>query len=374
MPHITPHQVWSVIAKNNRLFVPQSIEKAILDCIGDPIDAVKKAGEELITTFNIYDKAINLNYDQTSIVDAYSLYYLRRNSLIPRIAIRDMVLNHNLQAFPDQLHVLDLGSGTGAVTLGLLDMFLYYPFNQINITVDAVDISPLSLARLKQLQAAAGLSRFQVNTDAIDLNDVSFLDGVLYLNEPYDLIFVANVFNELEHQKSCEVLACLSKHLTDSSTIVIANAQRDFIKNLQPLLINEAHNDGLYVYYPCPPNLANNSIAHQCWFWREHDYDCNRLRTKGGQFISGNYRDELVATWLILSNKPYSIFDDFITQYPDLEWGTFRIWGKDSRVDNCQVCTNHGTKFLGKQENIYKRGSLVGCSGNPLQIQQYIEL
>jgi len=372
MPQITYPDVWNVISKGNRLFIPYVIEQAILDCIPtDNIDMAKIAGDELQEIFKPLDRAITLDYNRDEIVNAYSLYYLRRNTLIPRIAIRDMVLNTDLQQFPENMRVLDLGSGTGAVTLGLLEMFLHPPFNQINITVDSLDKSMPSLIRLKQHQIQAGLSDFNVNAVVQDLNDISALDSELRRLGPYDLIFAANVFNELDHQISCDIIRCLSNHLKERALITIVNAQRDFTKILQPKLVTAAVNNSLYVYYPCPTQNCSPAV---CWFWREHDYDCQKLRSKGGQFILSNHRDQLVATWLILCNKQLTIFDDFKLRYPGLGWGVFRIYGKDPCKHTCEVCTSQGIQSIGPQTSPYKRGAIVGYSGTPLQIQQYLEL
>ena len=372
MPQITCSQVWSIIARNNRLFIPDVIEHAILQCLSEDIQTIKQAGEELKEVFEPVDRAITIDYNRPEIVDAYSLYYLRRNTLIARIAIRDMTLNQSLQSFPEELRVLDLGSGTGAVTLGLLEMFLHPPFNTISIHVDALDGSTACLNRLEQHKEASGLSSFSVDTLTQDIRNVALLDTLLNGRGSYDLIFAANLFNELEHAESCEILRCLSKHLADNAVIVIANAQRDFIKELQPLLVTEAHSNGLSVYYPCP---TYDTSAHVCWFWRNHDYDCNRLRRKSGQFILSSHRDQLVATWLILCNKQLTIFDDFKLRHPDLEWGVFRFMkGDDSRSSDCVVCTSQGRKQIGPQAESYKRGAIVGCSGDQFQVQQYIEL
>jgi len=373
MPQITQLQVWNIIARNNHLFIPDVIEDAILSCLTEDIQTIEEAGEKLKEAFALLDRAATIDYDRPEIVDAYSLYYLRRNSLIPRIAIRDMALNHSLQSFPEKVRVLDLGSGTGAVALGLLEMFLHPPFNTINIHVDAIDRSEACLKRLGQHLKAAKLSNFSVNTMSFDISDVDSLDMLLTSRGLYNLIFVANLFNEIkEHAKSCEVLHCLSKHLADKAVIVIANAQRDFIKKLQPLLVAESHRSGLSVYYPCP---AHAPLTNECWFWRQHDYDCRRLRQKSRRFILGSYRDQLVALWLILCNKPLSIFDDYKLQYSNLDWGVFRFkQGDDSRYSDCEVCTSQGIRQIGPQAMSVKRGAIVGCSANPFQVQQYVEL
>ncbi len=367
---ITYGQVWAVISRNNRLFIPDCIEKAVLNSLTNGLSIIKQAGDVLQETYKPVDRAITLDYDRCDFVDAYSLYYLRRNSLIPRIALRDLALNHGTALLPQTMRVLDLGCGTGAVTLGLLEMFLHPPFDTVQVHVDAVDVSEASLERLKCHLKEAGLSGFSVDTTPLDLNQLAEFDDFLASHGPYDLVFAANIFNELEHTHSCGLLASLSKHLARKAAITIANAQRDFIKELQPLLVTAASQNGLNVYYPCP---ISDMQRHDCWFWREHEYDCNRLRSKGGQFILSNHREQLVATWLILCNGEYSIFDNFKIAYPDLEWGTFRIRGKDSRLSECEVCTSHGRRVLGTQANSLKRGSIVGLAKDTFEVKQYFE-
>lgn len=371
MPQITYEQVWGIISKNNRLFIPDAIEKAILNCLTNELSLIKEAGAELQSEYKPVDRAVTLDYDRSEIVDAYSLYYLRRNTLIPRIAIRDITLNQKLRLFPQKMRVLDMGSGTGAVILGLLEMFLHSPFDTIDIHIDALDISAASLKRLEKQQEAAGLSSFSVDTVILDLNDLARFNKFLASHGPYHFVFAANILNELEHVQSCALLRSLSKELAEKGVVVIANAQRDFIKQLQPLLVTEAHRNGLNVYYPCP---AYDPVAHDCWFWREHDYDCNILRHKSGQFILSTHREQLVATWLILCNGQYSIFDDFRQKHPELEWVVFRIWGKDSKVSQCEVCTRQGRRQISPQAESYKRGSIVGCSKDPFEVKQYFEL
>ena len=159
MPQVTYPQVNSIITRSGELFIPDVIEDAILNSIVNDLAIVRKTGDALKQLFSPKNHAVTINYDSSAVIDAYSLYYMRRNTLIPRIAIRDIVMNRSLQAFPNELKVLDIGSGTGAVVIGLLEMFLHPPFNKINIHVNAVDASQACLDRLRHHLKEAGLSK-----------------------------------------------------------------------------------------------------------------------------------------------------------------------------------------------------------------------
>ena len=259
------------------------------------------------------------------------------------------------------MRILDLGCGTGAVTLGFLEMFSHPPLNGIKIEIDAIDISSPSLNRLKQLVDTLNFSGFQINTIQMDLRDISTLEKYLSCNAPYDIVFAANVLNELEHVQSIELIKSISQHLTNMAFIVIASAAKDFIKKkLQQMLITDANNRGLFVYYPCPSYSSSNS-SHKCWFWRAHEYKYKTLRKKDGRIIPpGRFREQLVATWLILSNQQLTIYDDFKSSYPELEWGVFGIRGSDSRIHRCEICTGKVEYFLAFKHVTIKEGWLRG--------------
>jgi 2-polyprenyl-3-methyl-5-hydroxy-6-metoxy-1,4-benzoquinol methylase len=371
MIQIMSTQVNNIITRNGELFVPDLIEDAILKCVLNPLNSVVKAGSDLKDTFSPLDHAVTADYSNSLVVDAYSLYYMRRNIFIPRIALRDITMNSELQKFPEEISVLDIGTGTGAVVIGLLEMFLHPPFNGINIHVDAIDASQACLDRLQCHLDASGLSKFEVKLSVQNVCDVKAIDGFLANSKNYKIIFLANLFNELSHEQSCLLLHSLSAHLTEKGLIVIASAQRDFIKELQPLLVKQAIQDGLGVYYPCP---RFDESTHDCWIWREHNYTCKSIRTKQGQFILPAAREQLVATWLILCKEDLSIFDDFRSSQPNWDWGVFRIRGKTSTEKNCEICTENGRKLLPPQKDIITRGAIVGCEGEPPKIQRFINI
>lgn len=371
MPLVTPTEICQIIYRNNRLFIPDCIERAIATTAENSVDVIKQAGRELIDSYGSLDEPISFDYSRSEIVDAYTLFYTRRNVLIPRITLRDLVLNTNFRQFPTQIRMLDIGSGTGAIVLGLLEMFNHSPLSGIAVQVDAIDIAEPMLRRLKRLLDEAQLVPKSIKTTALDLRNVDDFGTKLGDYGDYDFIFAANVFGELTYEEATNVLEYVTEHLSSRGVIAIVDAQRDYVKRMMPVLIEKVSQLGLSVYYPCPPNTAHE--CGECWFWREYKYAHKTLKVQGKTVI-GSYREQLVANWLILCRKAYSIYDDFVKEHPDLEWGPLSIYGKDSRYCDSQVCTSKDIKSGLRVGQSYKRGSIVGGSGDPFKITQYYEL
>lgn len=368
---MTLTDISKIIFRNSRLFIPRCIEHAIEQTVENNADIVNQAGEELMDTYGSLDAPIKFDYDNSAIVDAYSIFYTRRNVIIPRIAMRDIVLNSKLQKFPPRIRVLDLGSGAGAVVVGLLEMFQHGPLNSISVEIDAVDISPKMLIRLKRLIQAAGLTPQSIVTINQDITDTDSLTNKLVNRGKYDLIFAANLFGELTNQEAVRVLECIVPRLSNKGMIFIINAPKDPFIKMMPELIEKATQVNLTVYYPCPPNKSHSCGG--CWFWREYEYDRGILKVED-RIMSGRYREQLTTSWLIFSKEPYTIYDDFIIQYQNLDWGPFSIFGSDSTTCDSQVCTSSGIKNRLRVGKSIRRGSIVGGAEEPFRIAQHYEL
>lgn len=372
MPQVTLTNVSEIILRDSHLFIPRCIERAIEETVENDADTVNQAGEELMDEYGPLYAPIKFDYDSSAIVDGYSVFYTRRNVIIPRIALRDIVLNSKLNKFPSQIRILDLGSGTGAVVLGLLEMFQHAPLNSISVDVDAVDIAPQALIRLTQLLKAAKLTPKSITTICQDVTDVNKLNRKLLDRGNYKLIFAANLFGELTDKEATDVLECIAPKLTSKGLIFIVNAPKDPFIEMMPKLIEKANQMNLTVYYPCPPNRPQSSCS-KCWFWREYEYDRGDIKVEG-RLMSGSYREQLTTSWLIFSRKPVTIYDDFIAQHPKLNWGPFSVFGQDSATCDSQVCTSSGTINRLRIGKSIKRGSLVGGLGKNFRITQYCEL
>lgn len=371
MPLVTLTDISKIIFRNGVLFIPRCIDHAIEQTVENDADDVNTAGEELMETYGPLYAPIKFDYDRSAVIDAYSVFYTRRNVIIPRIALRDIVLNSKLQNFPPRIRVLDLGSGTGAIVLGLIELFQHTPLNGVSVEIDAVDISSKILTRLKRLLQAARLMPRSIVTINQDITDTVSLTRKLVNRGKYDFIFAANLFGELTNQEAVKILKCIVPLLSDKGMIFIINPPKDPFIKMMPELIEKATQANLTVYYPCPPNKSHS--CDECWFWREYEYDKGILKVKG-RLMSGGYREQLIASWLIFSKKPYTIYDDFITQYPNLDWGPFSIFGSDSTTCDSEVCISSGIRNRLRVGKSIKRGSIIGGAGEPFSVAQHYEL
>jgi SAM-dependent methyltransferase len=369
MPIITTNDIRSIIYQNNQLFIPDAIESAIMSTFKEK-ELIESVGIKLLTAYREMDKPIRFDYSENGVPDAYALFYTRRNTLVPRIAFRDLLLNPHFHQLPPEIRVLDLGSGTGAVILGLLDMFAHAPLNKIAVHIHAVDISRPMLDKLEELVRSTQFNPKSLKTTVLDLRDITQLQSVLRSSGKFDFIFAANIFAELDQTEAVNVLTSVAPYLNNDGAIVIVDAQRNHGKFMLPVLIPAAHNVGLNVYYPCPPSKSHS--CGQCWFWREDAYSYNPIIIEGRP-IGERYREQLVAHWLILTKNGCSIYDDFM-QGQNLDWGPISFFGEDSINNDSQVCTPKEIKNHLRVGKECKRGSIVGGSGNPFKITQYFEL
>ena len=101
MTTITLAQLEQIIFQNGELFIPDAIENAIISKITQELGSINDAGEELAVAYEPDDNILSAEYDKPEVVDAYSLFYLRRNVLIPRIAMRDIFINQKTRKYPD---------------------------------------------------------------------------------------------------------------------------------------------------------------------------------------------------------------------------------------------------------------------------------
>lgn len=164
------YQINSAILQNGELFIPTRLEQAIQESIESDYENVVKAGEELRQVFDPVKAKISVDYSRPDIIDAYTLFYTRRNSLIPRIALRDLLLNSAFLKLGPGIQVLDLGAGTGAVTLGILDLFTLPIGKGLTVSIHALDSSQACLGRLNKLVRLTGLPTKSVRTSNVELN------------------------------------------------------------------------------------------------------------------------------------------------------------------------------------------------------------
>ena len=154
MPVIDADTIRKLIIVNDVLFVPDRITEAIGQTV---VSSVKDVSDEISRLVALYKQYIKhdgptpVSYSSDTTIDAYTVHYLPRSTLIPKLLFLSLAYHPAFQTIKDEVNILDLGSGTGGVVLGLLDLFKDKPFSDIKANITSCEISKLALDRQKEL-------------------------------------------------------------------------------------------------------------------------------------------------------------------------------------------------------------------------------
>lgn len=362
--------------------IPENVTGAIEESIiTRDVTALNDEYSNLLTTYKNYReimRPIEIDYHQDVTIDAYTIYYLPRNLGIPWIAFRDLSTHPAFQNFPDTINVLDFGSGTGAVSLGLL--YLYNkvkPFVNGQVNIVAMDCCNQALTRQKKLIEKSHFKGNHLSLQS-DLNDVSSSIEKAKKYGPFQFIFIANCFTELETEIARQYITELPSLIDDAGVIIIAEAQRTYMKRMVSILAKDAVNNGLYVFYPCP-TLTCLSDEKRCWVWRDHDYVFPDITIDKSPLISAPKGKDLTLSWLILTKQVISLYDLYRKPNSTLTYGPIaQEWVVKNRIKEYQLGMCDGSDVLefGVDKAIstaYNRGSVVGLSSDG-SIKKYHEL
>ncbi len=373
MARITAEIIKEICTKDGLFHVPDGVKTAIEACLAsNDENAITTEYRRLLAEFQTYENEMgpaHINYEGDLTLDAYTIYYLSRYTIIPSVALRDLTLHPFFQNVPDSFRVLDLGSGTGAVVLGLLSLFSTSPLSQVAVNITALDRCAEALNRQKSLIEKAGFNSKRVHHYEEDLCDIDSCIKLSKKEGPYYLIFLANCLTELEPDVAINLVGRLPEILANNGAIVIAEAQRDYIKKLVRTLATTAESLGLHVYYPCP--TTDCPYVPWCWVWRDHKYDFPSIEVNG-QPLQEEARDKLTLSWLILTRQNVSIYDVFTKKRPDL------LWGPISKETGTERAACYGDRRLPFKMDYsvspnYPRGSIVGLSSE-LEVKEYHEM
>lgn len=368
--------------QNGQFIVPENIQRAIEQCIvTDDQDLIVEEYHRLSGEYRSYRQLMipaKIDYHGDLTIDAYTTFYLPRNIVIPWIAMRDLSLHHRFRILPEKLNILDLGSGTGAIVLGLLHIFHNKAFSATQINIISADYYPEVLKRQRKLVKAAGFSLDRIHWIEADLNH--FDDYIDNVDEhgPYDLVFLGNCVTEITKEAAKNIITQISGLLTDNGVVVIAEAQRDYVKAMIGILARLSNSVGLSVFYPCPKYTCGSD--GWCWVWRTHDYDFPNMRI-AGQPLEEYPREDIVLSWLILTKKRISLYRDIRKNNPHLFFGPIaqeKSWDKESkrRIENYGICTGEDVRTFKKDYQVsshYNRGSIVGLTEED-KVEIYQEL
>lgn len=259
----TTEQIENRIFKDGVLTLPESVREGIKKCL---ISSTSEIAEAKTYLCNAYKKDFwsppDVRYESDATIDAYTIYYLPRNFFIPRIAFRDLSVCRKAVQFNKVIRILDIGSGTGAVSLGIFKLFYKGPYK---IHLCALDASESALKRQKCILKASGL-RFEGDEfwfKPIDLSDISEVDKDLSKRDPWDIIISANFMTELNSTVQKELVSILAKNLSKNGSIIIAEPAQDRGKRVLSDISKLAKDSGLTVYYPCAKDKT--CTKYQCW-------------------------------------------------------------------------------------------------------------
>jgi SAM-dependent methyltransferase len=365
---------------NGQFTVPKNIKRAIEQCIAtNDQSLIIEEYHRLRGEYKMYRQLMipaKIDYHGDLTIDAYTIFYLPRNIVIPWIAMRDLYLHNHFRVLPEKLNILDLGSGTGAIVLGLLHLFHSKAFSTIKTNVVSVDYFLEALKRQQELIKLAGFPLTGIHFMKADLNNFDDYVDPISEHGPYNFVFTANCFTELEEEAAKNIITQIPGFLTDNGVVIIAEAQRDYIKAMIGILARLSNSVGLSVFYPCPEYSCDSD--GWCWVWRTHDYDFPQMQI-AGKPLEEYARENLILSWLILTKKKISLYHDFRKNNPHLFFGPIaQEKSKDKEkgcyVENYGICTGKDVRTFKKDYQIsrdYSRGSIVGLTGeDKLKIYQ----
>jgi SAM-dependent methyltransferase len=305
-----------------------------------------------------------INYDDETTLNAYVAYYLPRNTIIPAIAIRDLSYHPLFQTLPDVINVLDIGCGTGAISLGLSSLFEELPNFHGKLVITGVDQCLKALYKQKNIIEKTFFTKAKFHLINANLNSPKLFTENIAKYAPFDFVFTGNCLTEVDISTSRTTLGVLKDLIKPNGAIIMAEAQRNFTKEIIRILANESTSMGLHVFYPCPADSCGYPPYdgyEYCWSWRDHDYVPPDIKIDG-RSLENQPRERLTLSWLMLTQNNINIYDGFQRARPELKWGPISKAVGDA-YEMCYKGTYIGFK---RGETVpfksFSRGSIVGLS------------
>lgn len=247
-----------------------------------------------------------------SFCDAYLLYYTTCNLLKIHHPLNELARSHFFERHT-RLSVLDIGCGTGTMSLGL-SSWLEKKVPSSNARFTAWDRSSLALSLFQEFYAKFNW-KYELNTVLLDIGNTHSI------SEKYDLITCGNILNELSERGEEQFANALEKNLSsDGFAILIEPALRLTSRRLLELR-DRLLQKGWFVYAPCFTHASCPALADP-EDWCHHDLTWDRP-----SFIAimdemaGHLRKSLKFSYLILSRQDIHLSDfifpkrDFTRQF-----------------------------------------------------------
>ena len=108
MPVITADDVKRAVMSNGTLFVPDRITKAISQALGSSAEDISKEIDRLIALYKQYiesDAPTPVSYESNTTIVAYTVHYLPRNTLIPKLLFLSLAYHPDFQTIKDEVNI-----------------------------------------------------------------------------------------------------------------------------------------------------------------------------------------------------------------------------------------------------------------------------
>ncbi len=235
----------------------------------------------------------------------------------------------------DEVRVLDLGAGAGAMTMGLWSWFAQR--SQAKLKVSAIDSDPRALdifAHWVREVSEGGGTSVELKTTTGDVT------APLNTEERFDLILAGTVFNELPEKTRLTVIERAMNVLAPGgSFVIIEPALRDTSRELHILRDSVLEREIATVFAPCirqkAPCPALENASDWCHEDRKTDLTPRAARLS---HLSGLRRHGLKFSYLTLRK-------DNTLQVPMESDGLVRVVSrlqKSKGARECFVCGNKG--------------------------------
>ncbi|MBA7685914.1 hypothetical protein ES703_94345 [subsurface metagenome] len=266
------------------------------------------------------------------------------------------------------MNILDLGSGTGGVVLGLLDLFQTKPFSGIKANILSCEESKLALDRQKKLLETTQYKHCNIWHLCNDIADPKIYDSGLLKFAPYDYVIAANLFVELPLDDAKLVLTRLPSVMAPNAVLLVADPPRTYVDRLKIYIAKALRSLGLFNYYPCPPGYECPKTKCQ-WVWLDFEFTCPDIDINGKLLDTTK---KLTTTWSIFCRSEHSIYDVLQSIDTELTWGVSVPIGRESDTKeklDYSICTANGPRtathtrekaLFRDRSEVILRGSILG--------------
>jgi SAM-dependent methyltransferase len=334
---LTPNILKPLIINNsNKPFVPQKILRTVQTSIKSSISDINKAISSLKMWYNLQQNNIKIivDYNDPVLLEAYLADYFLRNTLVPKIGLLLRSYHPKTLITNDRIRILDLGSGTGAIPIGLLDLFQQPSLSSIKCDILSIDSSIYALAKQEDVINEFGLKGSTHRFSIADLNDPATYSSVLQNLPSFDLIFLSNILSELDSKYIANILKIIQDKLTPEGTCIIAESQNTPAKRACANVTKNISKYGLNLFFPCPPQIK--CVKSECWKWFNISFDCPNLVIGSTPFKpTKNHK----LFWRIITKQDSSIFDYFNSYNNNVSWGITCYY---TQKECNEFCTEQG--------------------------------